>query len=111
MAVYPLRIVFMKVPKPEAEETKKTISFDTKAPVSILISVPKKRFHHAVDRNRMKRLVREAYRTQKHSLWEALADKDYTLAIGFVCICDQLQPYRIVRKSINKAITRIIEKL
>jgi ribonuclease P protein component len=36
--------------------------------VKLLIAVPKKNFKHAVDRNRMKRLIREVYRTNKHKL-------------------------------------------
>lgn len=105
MAVFPLRVVFMKVPKTD------TAGGVGSVPVSVLISVPKKRFHHAVDRNRMKRLVREAYRTRKHLLWDALADKDYCLAIGFVCITDNLPSYQSVCKSVQKALVRISEKL
>ncbi len=41
-----------------------------KPPVQLLIAVPKKNLRHAVDRNRMKRLIREAYRLQKHELVE-----------------------------------------
>lgn len=41
---------------------------DDIAPVRLLISVPKKRFKHAVERNRVKRLIREAYRLNKSSL-------------------------------------------
>lgn len=99
MAVFPLRVVYMKVEKNE------------KTPVSVLISVPKKRFHHAVDRNRMKRLVRESYRTSKHTLWKALEDKDYSLVIAFVCITDQMPSFYNVNKSVNKALVRIAEKL
>lgn len=37
-------------------------------PVQVVISVPKKRFKKAVDRNRIKRLIREAYRKNKAEL-------------------------------------------
>ena len=41
-------------------------------PVQLLLSVSKRRFRHAVSRNRAKRLMREAYRRHKHLLlWAA----------------------------------------
>ena len=46
---FPLRVVYLSVEKEE-----------TLAPVSILISVPKKKFRRAVKRNLIKRQVREA---------------------------------------------------
>ena len=99
---FPLRIVYMK------DHCEGTTSIP---PVSVLISVPKKRFRHATDRNRMKRLVREAYRTNKHILWDALKDKDYKLEVAFVCITDQLPTFRAVNKSMVKALTQISERL
>lgn len=38
------------------------------AQTRILVSVPKRHFKHAIDRNRIKRQLREAYRQQKHLL-------------------------------------------
>lgn len=115
MAAFPLRIVFMKVEKEGNDESEgncgKNGNLGGKPLVSILVSVPKKRFRHAVDRNRMKRLVREAYRLNKYILWEALEGKDYRLALAFVCITDTLPTFYAVNKSMKKALIRISEKL
>ena len=105
MAAFPLRIVFMQMEKQGGGTAK------DEPPVSILVSVPKKRFRHAVDRNRMKRLVREAYRLNKHILWDTLEGKDFRLALAFVCITDTLPSFYAVNKSMKKALTRIAERL
>lgn len=108
MAAFPLRIVYMQMEKQEGSQQWDGVQ---QPPVSILVSVPKKRFRHAVDRNRMKRLVREAYRLNKHILWNALQEKNFRLAIAFVCITDTLPTFRSVNKSIRKALIRIGERV
>lgn len=106
MAAFPLRVVYMQV-----EKTEKSGADAALPSVSILVSVPKKRFHHAVDRNRMKRLVREAYRLNKHILWDAMADKNVRLVMAFVCITDTLPSFRTVNKSVVKVLNRIVERM
>ena len=106
MAAFPLRMVYMRMEKKPTEETG-----EEKPLVSILVSVPKKRFRHAVDRNRMKRLVREAYRLNKHILWQALEGRDFCLALAFVCITDTLPTSQKVSRSMVKGLTRIAENL
>ena len=108
MAAFPLRIVYMQMEKQEGSQQWDGVQ---QPPVSILVSVPKKRFRHAVDRNRMKRLVREAYRLNKHILWNALQEKSFRLAIAFVCITDTLPTFRSVNKSMRKALIRIGERV
>jgi ribonuclease P protein component len=108
MAAFPLRIVYMQMEKQEGSQQLDGVQ---QPPVSILVSVPKKRFRHAVDRNRMKRLVREAYRLNKHILWNALQEKNFRLAIAFVCITDTLPTFRSVNKSMRKALIRVAERL
>jgi ribonuclease P protein component len=55
-------------------------------PVQVLIAVPKKNLRNAVDRNRMKRLIREAYRLSKHNISNVLAKagKHYNIAFVFM---------------------------
>ena len=111
MAAFPLRIVYMQMEKEEQSGDAEHDESLKHPPVSILVSVPKKRFRHAVDRNRMKRLVREAYRLNKHILWNALEGKDFRLALAFVCITATLPTFRTVNKSVTKALTRVAERL
>lgn len=81
------------------------------APVSVLISVPKRRLHHAVDRNRMKRQIREAYRTRKHALSQYLTDKGQHLAVAFICISDKPCETPHVQHSVQRILNRIQESL
>jgi ribonuclease P protein component len=95
MSVFPLRVVFMTVPRTEGA-----------CPVQILVSVPKRRFKHAVDRNRVKRQVREAFRKNKHLLWTSVPD-DQQLAIAFIWLANELMPTPRVAHSVTTLLTRI----
>ena len=111
MAAFPLRIVYMKMEKGNSDHLESSDNSEKLPRVSILVSVPKKRFRHAVDRNRMKRLVREAYRLDMSILWNALEGKDFRLALAFVCITDTLPSFNAIQKSMKKALIRISERL
>ena len=99
VAAFPLRAVFMLRPRGAHDE-----------PLQMLISVPKKYFHHAVDRNRVKRQVREAWRLHKSLLAEALAS-DKQLLIAFVWTSDTLLPTSAVAERVANLTRRITEKL
>ena len=96
---YPLRAVYRMVERSQ-----------TNVPVQVLISVPKKRFKHAVDRNRVKRQVREAYRHHKQPLVDTIP-ADQSLLLGFIWVGDRLGPSPIMASRIEKLLTRITEKL
>lgn len=99
LAAYPLRAVFIKRERAPEE-----------SPVQLLISVPKKRFHHAVDRNRVKRQIREAYRQHKDTIHQVLSEKEQVL-VAFVWLSDQQMATSEVEKRIGKLLQRMAEKL
>ena len=84
---------------------------EAEVPVSVLISVPKKRFKLAVDRNRMKRQVREAYRRNKQSLSERLNMLGKHIDLAFICITDEQCESQRVTASVRKILRRIEEGL
>ena len=75
--------------------------------VSILISVPKKRFHHAVDRNRVKRQIREAYRKHKHALTTQMQAANRGLLMAFIYVSDKIES----SDHIEKRMERLLEKV
>ena len=79
-------------------------------PVQLLVSVSKKHFHHAVDRNRVKRQVREAYRHQKHLIYPALSDQQQLL-LAVIWLSDRQTTTTEVEKRLATALRRIAEKL
>lgn len=53
------------------------------APIKVVISVPKRSFKKAVDRNRLKRQTREIYRKQKQKVYDVLGEKKILVLIVY----------------------------
>jgi len=68
---YPIKFNFL--------QTEHTSDF----PVQVAFSVPKRVFKRAVDRNRIKRLMREAYRIQKYMLYDNV-DRPFVVMITYI---------------------------
>lgn len=68
---FPLRMIFL-----QTEHT-------SKFPSQVGVSVPKRNFKRAVDRNRIKRLMRESYRLQKEIVYNNL-EKPYVFMISYI---------------------------
>lgn len=75
-------------------------------PIQVGVSVPKKRFKHAVDRNTAKRIIKENWRLQKHILLPLLSDR-YQLQLFFVYQSNKLPVFT----EIELIMPRIISKL
>lgn len=75
----------------------------TDAPTQVLIWAPKSLFKHAVDRNHMRRLMRETYRLNKHIL---CAENNY-YHLAFNYIDKQTQDFHVIEKAMKKALQRL----
>lgn len=90
----------------------KFIVVDTQeADSQILISVSKKKFKKAVDRNRIKRLIREAYRLNKEILISELQEKKIKIAIVISFSLTELPDFKVINKSVVKLLKKITEIL
>ncbi|MGK7391807.1 MAG: ribonuclease P protein component [Candidatus Cyclobacteriaceae bacterium M2_1C_046] len=85
---YPIKIFYL--PSPE-EQTQ------------VMFAVPKKKIKKAVDRNRIKRRMREAYRLNK-----LLLSPEKCFYIGIVYIADKQEEYQIIETKLKKLIQRLV---
>ena len=80
-------------------------------PCQVLIVAPKKRFHHAVDRNRVKRLTRECWRHTKPQLYEFLAEHDLHLSLSLVYIGNEIMPYDKLMGRMEKLVQQLQKEI
>ncbi|MFN0189122.1 MAG: ribonuclease P protein component [Bacteroidia bacterium] len=78
-------------------------------PVKVAVSAPKRAMKFAHDRNRMKRLMREAYRINKHALIQYCHQKKIGLAILFISRCNTPLDYHVTQEKIILLLKQIIQ--
>ncbi len=93
MSAFPLRIVYMQKER-DGE------------PLQVLVSVSKRHFKHAVDRNRVKRQIREAYRLHRHLLAQRIPE-GISIALAFIWLSDE----HCDSQRIEKSVSRLMEKV
>ena len=81
----------------------------SKFPAQAGFTVSSKTFKRAVDRNRIKRLTREAYRLQKTDLYNALTEKSRQLIIFFIYTGKEIPEYEAVLKSVASILKRLVK--
>jgi ribonuclease P protein component len=75
-------------------------------PAQAMFSASKRLFKRAHDRNRVKRLLREAYRKQKHTVYSSLKERNQQYALHFIFTGKQLPNYPYVFGKMNDLILR-----
>ena len=100
MTAYPVRIVYLIESQPQ------------EAAVKILVSAPKRNLKRAIDRNRVKRQMREAYRKNKHIVLERIDHtSNTTLALAFIWLDDRLYDSTEVEQRVVSLLERLAEKM
>lgn len=87
-----MKIVPEKLPKP--------------VPTQAAFAVSKRRFPRAVDRNRIKRLLREAWRHERHPLESHLKKAGVQWAIVFIFVGQEMPDAQRCRKALQQLIKK-----
>lgn len=98
-SVYPYRVIYL-------------FRCDESRPVTcrLLVSVSKKRFHHAFKRNRVKRLMREAWRKNKAPLYEICQKDNISVDVALVYTATVIHSYEEVFTKTQKAVKEIVKR-
>ena len=78
-------------------------------PLQCGVSVSARHFKRAVDRNRIKRLMREAYRLQKNELKDKLKETNKQMCLFFIYTGNELPKYETIYSRMGDALTRLIK--
>jgi ribonuclease P protein component len=94
ISAFPLRVTYQFLPSEESI-------------VQVGVTAGKKYFKRAVDRNRIKRLIREAYRLQKTSLVETAKQKQQKGFLFFVYTDKTIASFTVIKEAMSKALNRL----
>jgi ribonuclease P protein component len=98
LAVFPLRVKYRFRP------------FSEGAPVQVAVSVSKKGFRRATDRNRIKRLLREAYRLQKAALVQQVTEKGLQAVLFFMYTDKEKAAFDVIFSAMTHCLNQLSQK-
>lgn len=87
------------------------IQLEEPVPAQFIFSVSARKYPHASDRNRAKRLMREAFRRNKNILYNVLHTQEAQYAVAFVYIGKTLTTFNEVEHKIQVALGTLAEHI
>ena len=82
-----------------------------KFPARTAILVPKRKFKRAVDRNFMKRRIREAYRQNKNLIYGPLQEKDMNIKLVILLLADEFLSFDTLDTGIQEILGKLADKI
>ena len=80
---------------------------ESEALCQVMIVAPKRKFHHAVDRNRVRRLTRECYRLRKEALYHFLQEQGLCIVFSMVYIHNEILTYEQLGHKMDKLLSAL----
>lgn len=96
---FPLRVVWMELDTAMGS-----------SPVQFALTVPKKKFKRASDRNRIRRLIREAYRLQKPYFYDRLPEQLEQLAMMIIYTGREMPDHETIEVAMKQLLRRLSKK-
>jgi ribonuclease P protein component len=80
-------------------------------PVKAGVGVSTRNFKKAVDRNRIKRLLRECYRLNKNPLHDVVAKQQKSVSVFFLYVGKELPAHEMLTEKIKAALLKLEEQI
>lgn len=87
----------------------KTNDRQQKSPVRTAVLVPKKKFRKAVDRNLMRRRIREVYRQNKYLIYEPLQENNQNIILVILFLSDEFISFDRLNSGIRDILGKLAE--
>lgn len=97
LSAYPIKVIYL------GQKT------EAKPEVKAMFVVPKKKFKHANDRNKLKRRMREGYRLQKGEFYELVGSTKLNLA--FLYYANKSEEYEVIFKALAKLLNNLTKQI
>ncbi len=98
LMAFPFSVQWLILPSDDLQQP------TTSTPCQVMIVAPKRRFRHAVDRNRVRRLTRECWRLRKSDLYSFLQEHNLCIVLSLVYVHNEIMTYEQLSNKMDKLI-------